>query len=173
MASELPVVDLSDLATAAPAIDRACREFGFFYVVGHAVDPALGDRLDALAREFFALPEEEKAAIAMPLGGRAWRGWFPVGGELTSGIPDRKEGIYFGTELGPDHPKVRDGVVLHGANLFPDRPAALRETVLEYLDALEQVGQRLAEATTRAPVRPMAATFRSRIAPASSGCCAA
>jgi isopenicillin N synthase-like dioxygenase len=146
MVDELPIVDLSDLATAAPAIDRACREFGFFYVVGHGVDPVLGERLDELAREFFGLPEEEKAAIAMAKGGRAWRGWFPVGGELTSGVPDRKEGIYFGTELGPDHPKVREGVVLHGPNLFPARPAALRETVLAYLDALERVGQRLAEA---------------------------
>jgi len=34
----------------------------------------------------------------------AWRGWFPVGGELTSGEPDRKEGVYFGAELGPDDP---------------------------------------------------------------------
>ena len=28
----------------------------------------------------------------MTHGGRAWRGWFPVGGELTSGAPDMKEG---------------------------------------------------------------------------------
>ncbi len=35
----------------------------------------------------------------MKLAGSAWRGWFPVGGELTSGLPDRKEGIYVGEEL--------------------------------------------------------------------------
>jgi isopenicillin N synthase-like dioxygenase len=44
--------------------------------------------MDLLAREFFNLPEEEKAKIQMSLGGAAWRGWFPVGGELTSGKPD-------------------------------------------------------------------------------------
>ena len=32
----------------------------------------------------------------MAVGGTAWRGWFPLGGELTSGVPDRKEGYYFG-----------------------------------------------------------------------------
>jgi hypothetical protein len=32
----------------------------------------------------------------MSLGGAAWRGWFPLGGELTSGKPDQKEGYYFG-----------------------------------------------------------------------------
>ena len=36
-------------------------------------------------------PQEEKARIAMARGGRAWRGWFPLAGELTSGVPDRKE----------------------------------------------------------------------------------
>src|SRR5438876_583602 len=37
--------------------------------------------------------------LHMSRGGRAWRGYFPVGGELTSGKPDLKEGIYFGAEL--------------------------------------------------------------------------
>ena len=47
----------------------------------------------------------------MARGGRAWRGYFPAGGELTSGQPNLKEGIYFGTELGPDDPRVRAGTV--------------------------------------------------------------
>ena len=53
-------------------------------------------------------------------GGRAWRGWFPLRGELTSGVPDQKEGLYFGEELGADDPRVRAALPLHGANLFPD-----------------------------------------------------
>ena len=36
----LPIVDLA-AKDAAAAIDRACRETGFFYVVGHGVPPAL------------------------------------------------------------------------------------------------------------------------------------
>src|SRR4051794_22471583 len=88
----LPVIDISSGPDAvASAIDVACRESGFFFVTGHAVATELRQRLDALAREFFALPDEEKARIAMAHGGRAWRGWFPVGGELTSGHPDAKE----------------------------------------------------------------------------------
>ncbi|MBV8693831.1 MAG: isopenicillin N synthase family oxygenase, partial [Actinobacteria bacterium] len=138
----VPVIDVSGGAeTVAGEIDAACRGVGFFYVVGHGVDPALLGGLDALAREFFALPEGEKAEIDMRRGGRAWRGWFPVGGELTSGEPDLKEGIYFGAELGPSHPRVADGTPLHGANLFPRRPASLREAVLAYMDALTAVGQ--------------------------------
>jgi isopenicillin N synthase-like dioxygenase len=146
--SDVPVIDVSPLVTGAgdertvaSEIDAACRETGFFSIIGHGVDPSLCRDLDALAREFFALPESEKSEIAMPRGGRAWRGWFPVGGELTSGIPDRKEGIYFGAELPPDDARVRAGRPLHGANLFPERPAELKPTVLAYLDALTTLSQ--------------------------------
>jgi isopenicillin N synthase-like dioxygenase len=136
----LPIIDVAPLfgnggaarARAAAEIGRACRDNGFFYATGHGVDAS---HLDTMAREFFALPDTEKMAIAMAHGGRAWRGYFPVGGELTSGAPDMKEGIYFGSELGDDDPRVRAGLPLHGRNLFPARPAGLRQVVLDYIDA--------------------------------------
>src|SRR5262249_28071061 len=78
-----------------PQIGSACRDSGFFYVVGHGVDEALSARLRRLSRRFFDQDRETKLRIAMAKGGRAWRGYFPVGGELTSGRPDLKEGIYF------------------------------------------------------------------------------
>ncbi len=142
---ELPIVDVGPLRTGADpagpaaAIGRACRDSGFFYAAGHGVDPALEARLEAAARAFFALPEADKLAIRMELGGRAWRGFFPVGAELTSGRPDRKEGLYFGAELPPEHPRVRAGVPLHGANLFPEL-AGFRETILAWLDAMTELG---------------------------------
>ena len=134
------VSGVGDERMPAAAIDEACREIGFFSIVNHGVDSSLRARLEALSREFFALDDREKAKIAMARGGRAWRGWFPVGGELTSGVPDRKEGIYFGAELQPDDARVRAGVPLHGPNLFPARPAQLRDAVLEYLGAMTALG---------------------------------
>src|SRR5690606_36587931 len=105
-------------------------------ITGHGVSPALRSRLDGLARHFFGLPDEIKAAIAMEHGGSAWRGWFPVGGELTSGIPDVKEGLYFGAELDPDHPGVTARRPLHGANQFPTEPAELGPAVIEWMAAM-------------------------------------
>jgi isopenicillin N synthase-like dioxygenase len=147
---ELPLVDMSGLLggagppeAAGEAIDAACREAGFFYVTGHGIDEELQSRLRSLSHSFFALAEEEKAEIAMARAGIAWRGWFPVGGELTSGVPDMKEGIYFGSELADDDPRVRAGLPLHGQNLFPSRLPEMRAVVLDYLAALEQVGQAL------------------------------
>jgi polar amino acid transport system ATP-binding protein len=150
--ASLPVIDIAPLAgedaaaaQVGAAIDRACRESGFFYVVGHGVDPEALRRLDRLARAFFALDLEEKMRIRMALGGRAWRGYFPVGAELTSGKPDQKEGLYFGAELDAQHPAVRASTPLHGSNLFPERPAELRGAVLAHLAAMTRLGHRLME----------------------------
>lgn len=144
--SAVPIVDIRGLVApngtaqgVAGELGCACREVGFFYIVGHGVDEGLQLRLERLSREFFAQDVATKMRIRMALAGRAWRGYFPVGGELTSGKPDQKEGLYFGKELGDDHPLVRAGTPVHGPNLFPDLPG-FRETVLEYLEALTSVG---------------------------------
>ncbi|HEX4233831.1 MAG TPA: 2-oxoglutarate and iron-dependent oxygenase domain-containing protein [Caldimonas sp.] len=147
----LPIIDVSALVHATPdradvarRIGEACRAHGFFYVTGHGVDPALVSELEALSRRFFALDESAKMQWRMALGGRAWRGYFPLGGELTSGRPDWKEGLYFGTELPDEHPLVRAGTPVHGRNLFPELPG-FRETVLAYMAAVTVLGHRLME----------------------------
>src|SRR5579862_7996596 len=117
----LPVIDVGSLLGPAPAAPRA-------------------DVAEASA-EFFALPLADKMEIAMERGGRAWRGYFPVGAELTSGRPDLKEGLYFGAELPADDPRVLAGLPLHGGNLFPRQVPRLRPLVLAYLDALTSLGQ--------------------------------
>ena len=151
----VPVIDVAPVVRGGPsdavravadAIDNACRELGFFVITGHGIDAQLRRDLDDAAREFFALSDETKARIAMPHAGLAWRGWFPVGGELTSGRPDRKEGIYFGQEHSAAHPGVRAGRPLHGGNLFPEQPERLRRLVLDYIDALTALGQQVLEA---------------------------
>jgi isopenicillin N synthase-like dioxygenase len=148
--SALPVIDVAPLAggavraagaVAATQIGQACREHGFFYVTGHGVPTGLLGELAAASAEFFALPVAGKMEIAMERGGRAWRGYFPVGGELTSGRPDLKEGLYFGAELPDDDPRVRAGLPLHGRNLFPRQVPRMRPLVLSYLDALTSLGQ--------------------------------
>lgn len=130
----LPVIDLR-APDLAKRIESACRTSGFFYVTGHDVPPSLLSSLDSAARRFFALPEADKREIEMSRGGRAWRGWFPVGGELTSGEADLKEGLYFGKE------RPASTLPLHGPNLFPRQVPELRPLVLTYLDELTRVAQ--------------------------------
>ena len=129
----------------AADIGAACRDLGFFYASGHAIAPATLDQLAAASQRFFALPHEIKLKISMARGGRAWRGFFPVGGELTSGKPDIKEGLYFGEELGPDDPRVKAGLPLHGANLFPDDVPELGPLVVQFMRDAERSAHAIME----------------------------
>jgi isopenicillin N synthase-like dioxygenase len=133
-----PLLD-GDKASSEVArqIDSACRKLGFFRITGHRIDPSLFGRMETEAHRFFAQPERVKRQIAMPLAGSAWRGWFPVGGEVTSGVPDRKEGLYVGVEHPPEHPRVLDSTPLHGANLFP--PGDLGPAVTAWIEQLTSV----------------------------------
>src|SRR5437870_7609891 len=94
-ATEIPIIDIQPLLSGADQrqavaeqIGQACRRNGFFYIVGHDINAELQHRLERLSRQFFAQNIETKLGIRMAKGGRAWRGYFPVGNELTSGKPD-------------------------------------------------------------------------------------
>ncbi|MBO0858102.1 MAG: isopenicillin N synthase family oxygenase [Chloracidobacterium sp.] len=146
----IPVINIGPLLSGtagrqgvAAEIGEACRKCGFFYITGHGVDEGLQRLLEDLSRLFFAQEVESKMEIRMDRGGRAWRGYFPVGAELTSGQPDLKEGVYFGAELGDDHPMAQAGVPMHGANLFPSNIPEFRKTVLEYIAAMTSLGHAL------------------------------
>lgn len=144
---DIPIIDISALVAnskekinVAKQINSACREFGFFYVTGHGVNKLLEDKLENLSRQFFSQSVDVKQEIGMELGGRAWRGYFPLGGELTSNKPDMKEGIYFGAELNENHPLVQIKTPLHGPNLFPKNIPEFKEVLLEYIEAMTELG---------------------------------
>ena len=74
----IPVIDVSALVSGkegrdevAGRIGQACRDWGFFYIVGHGVDEQLQRRLEEVSRQFFAQDLERKLEIKMSLGGRA------------------------------------------------------------------------------------------------------
>jgi isopenicillin N synthase-like dioxygenase len=132
--TSLAIVDLE--APDAPArIDLACRAVGFFAIANHGMPDDLRTSLIGAAADFFAMPEQRKEQVALPRAARAWRGWFPLGGELTSGVPDLKEGYYFGREL-PVDPRP-----LHGPNIWPEQPTELRALVTEWMQRMESLGQ--------------------------------
>jgi isopenicillin N synthase-like dioxygenase len=134
----VPVVDLA--APDAPAaIDRAARELGFVLLSGHDIDSSARAAVLGAAQRLFALDDDAKRRVSLAAGGRAWRGWFPLGGELTSGVPDRKEGFY----VGRDAPSDPSSPPLHGPNIWPDEVPELAPAVTAWMLAMEQLGQRV------------------------------
>ena len=150
MSSTLPIIDIEPLVTkavgqkeVAKQINAACVKEGFFYIKGHGISEKLQSQLDQISHNFFNLDPDLKLRMKMELGGRAWRGYFRVGDELTSGEPDLKEGIYFGAELPKSDPRVHERLPLHGANLFPAELPEFKQVVLDYITALTELGHHL------------------------------
>lgn len=153
---KIPVIDISILRSGATGADleptlelirSSLGKLGFFYVSYHGVSEQLQDELISLSRKFFAEDLDFKMRISMDKGGLAWRGYFPPGGELTSGRPDRKEGIYFGRELASSHPLVLSKTALHGPNQWPSKDEYLRfkQLTLQYMNELTELGHLLME----------------------------
>jgi isopenicillin N synthase-like dioxygenase len=132
-------------AAVAAEIEAACRNYGFFYLIGHGIAPEAFAKLEAASHRFFALGEKQKLEIAMAKAGRAWRGYFPLGGELTSGKPDEKEGLYFGVHLPASDPRVLARTPIHGANLYPAQVPELRGAVEDYMAQATRAAHALME----------------------------
>jgi len=130
----VPVIKLS--SSPALLID-AFQSIGFAYLEDHGVSLKLQSRLEAVTTRFFALSPVEKMKYAMAGTGLSWRGYFPVGGELTSGKPDRKEGFYFGVDHPPTHPSVVKRLPTFGMNPWPD--SEMKDTVTEYMHEMKRV----------------------------------
>ena len=127
----LPIIDIAPLyaadasawPTVAEAIHRACRDWGFFYIVGH---PIGAERIDALlgaAKHFFALPAEEKLRIDITQTAHH-RGYGAIATEqLDPSKPsDLKETFDMGFHMPADHPEVLTGKPLRGPNRHPEMP---------------------------------------------------
>jgi len=135
--TNLPVIDVE--AINQNELFEALNIYGFFYINNHGISETLQTNIQGLSREFFKESDKFKRQIAMEKSGLAWRGYFPVGGELTAGKPDIKEGIYFGAE----HSNAE--LPLHGKNLWPEgeQYQAFKSIVLEYISELTKLGHKL------------------------------
>ena len=139
----LPIIDLSlPEDKNAPAVHVALRDVGFMYIQNHEVPQEIQRLLYNCSKQFFSLEEDVKKQIAMEKGGASWRGYFPFKGELTSGIPDLKEGLYFGIEHGESHPEVIKNTPMHGPNQWPEIDE-MKPTVTAYLEYMANLGNRI------------------------------
>ncbi|WP_020673410.1 isopenicillin N synthase family dioxygenase [Amycolatopsis nigrescens] len=151
----VPVIDLSTAntepgrAAVAAAIGHACENSGFFAVVGHGVAQELIDRMYAVTKEFFELPEEEKSKV---VGGPGTGGLRYSAGSAAKSIgldapPDLCE-IFTSNVLGDHSAEHRakfgdDSAPWTRANVWPDQPEEFTGTWLEYLRAMEDLGKEL------------------------------
>ena len=139
----LPVVDLRlDPVVLRERLRAVAHEVGFFHLTGHGVPDDLTDRVLAVARRLFSLPQSDKDAVAM-VNSPHFRGYTRLGGELTGGVVDWREQIDIGPERAPLTDPAAPHLRLQGPNQWPPALPELPEVVAEWDAALAGVGRRL------------------------------
>lgn len=153
-ANTLPLLDLSLLNGSdterqafLSALRHAARDIGFFYLTGHGIDPALLKQIQTLSREFFALPDEEKLAVAM-VRSPHFRGYNRAASELTRGQPDWREQFDIGAERTPlpQTPGTPSWARLQGPNQWPEGLPELKPALLQWQREMTGMALRLLRA---------------------------
>ncbi len=155
--AELAVVDLTpfyegddaDRRLVAKAVDRACRELGFFAVIGHRIPAEMVTSTRSAVRDFFDLPLPEKLA-ARTANRSSGRGYVPFEGETLSytttfaAAPDAKESFSIGPfadESGPRHEPdpyelFEPSGIAFSPNVWPAEPPTFAPAMQAYYRAL-------------------------------------
>ncbi len=151
--SIVPTIDVSaylqDPASTAAnlvidAIRDACRNTGFFQIVGHGLSPGLQEGLLAASRKFFSLDYEQKCKLdARNNVGR--RGYDVLASQAydDKSLPDLKEGFYVGPDVPLEDKAVKQRRFFMGPNVWPDATAlpeeSFRQPVEAYFDAIHDL----------------------------------
>tara|TARA_B100000470_G_scaffold188030_1_gene153951 strand:+ start:106 stop:1086 length:981 start_codon:yes stop_codon:yes gene_type:complete len=151
---EIPVIDISPLVgpqdnpkslrKTAKEIENACKNIGFFYVKNHQIPQNHLDAVILVMQEFFNLPEEEKMKIHIG-NSDVFRGYTPLGKELTNAKYDWHECVDFGLDLEPNHPEVIAGNQLLGPNQWPENQPNFRKALESHWDLMILLGRRITE----------------------------
>lgn len=148
----LPVLDLGTFNGRADSpfvsqLRNAAHNPGFCYLEGHGISAELEANLLRAARTFFKLPQVERHAIAIG-NSPHFRGYTLLGDEVTAGAQDWREQL----DIGPEEPALTltqddpPWLRLRGPNQWPAKVPALRDTVTQWLIAMEALAMRVMRA---------------------------
>ncbi len=149
---DLPVIDISHLGEvgtrphdeAVAAIGAACREIGFFYVIGHGIPEGTLAEMFKACRLFFDQGAETKSDLSIEKSGHN-RGYVAYQGEqLEASRPgDLKEAFNIGLELASDDPELLAGIPFRGPNQWPANLPGWRAQMLDYYSQMLALADRL------------------------------
>ena len=113
-------------------LDDACKEWGFFQIVGHGIDQVLCQETLRQMGQFFSLPGGEKRSI-IRTADNAW-GYFDR--EFTKNVRDWKEVFDVG-------PPEDSGPLAGTVPQWPKSLPGFKSTLQAYADACERIARHL------------------------------
>jgi len=145
--SIVPIIDIGPYLAGAPEnkrrvaaeLDRACRDVGFYVIVGHGVDSQLIEQIESVSREFFNLPIDEKMKVHIGDTPGAV-GYAAVGDTALAytrgqvAPPDLNESFQIAKVDVTDDPYFQSAAAcgLIPSNRWPERPSALKALYTQY-----------------------------------------
>ena len=153
MPNSIPIIDISELHSAAPAglkavannLARAASTVGFFYIKNHGVPQSLIDDVFATARAFYSQPLPIKNQVKI---NATHRGFLRAGEAKMSdeARPDLKESFVWGLDVDDTDPDYRSGRPLAGPNQWPAGLPRMRATFMRYFEECNGLGKLLLRA---------------------------
>ena len=130
---QVPVIDLSGPHGRLVAeIDAACRDWGFFQIIGHGISSEQIASLLDVTRSFFAQPRDVKRQHLRTRDNP----WGYYDRELTKERRDRKEIFDIGPDAKGTGPRSD---VFEGRTPWPPTPPALRPAIEQWVAAVDRV----------------------------------
>jgi isopenicillin N synthase-like dioxygenase len=146
---EIPVIDFSPFVTdglegkqrVAQEIYRACHQVGFLYLTHHGIPPEAIAHVFDQSRQFFALPDEEKQAIAWSELSNC--GYVGVERErLDETKPgDLKEAFNVGKEVSAEDVEAENPALV--LNQWPAGRDEFRQAVTEFFEVCTEAADRI------------------------------
>ena len=160
---QLPIINISPFINSSDfddgarkacveALRKACEDKGFFQLTGHGIPLEIQDAVFEQTARFFDLPLEEKTHLAKESAPapRSHRGYEVIGGQMLeeNTTKDLKEGYFFGEEHSMDDPRVKQGIINHGPNQWPDeyKMPDFRAIMMDYFARLRKLAPMVMEA---------------------------
>lgn len=158
----VPVIDLAGFeggsaeqrSVIGADVDQACREVGFFSVVGHQVPHDIITEAHRVAREFFDLPLVDRRQAQPPDVSYPY-GYRPLSVEALNrsiggdALPDLKETMNIGPVGEPAHPRHEmvnaDERAVFAPNLWPAALPEFRPAIEAYYEAMAELANTLLE----------------------------
>lgn len=142
----VPIIDVSPLFSTEESnielrqktvkeIGDACRDWGFFYVVGHNILPEVVQEFKTQSFDFFRKPKEFKRTILRKPDNL--RGYFDQ--ELTKQKLDWKEVFDYGAENTTND----SGLKVDGGNLWPEGMSEFKSTLIHFYQSMYDLSQEL------------------------------
>jgi len=151
---KIPIIDIAPLVIpnnnsklikkTGDEIRDACKNVGFFYIKNHQIPQSHLDTLIPEIRKFFNLSIEEKMKIHIS-NSDIFRGYTPLGTELTNNQYDWHECVDFGLDLKPNDPEVISSKPLSGSNQWPENQHNFKKVLEKHWDFMIILGRMITQ----------------------------